>query len=177
MRLGKRPENRDILVLTAIILLGICLGYFFNNFIDNFRTYPFLDSDILYVLTLLAGFQLGACVGLIINPRTRIGGIFILSIALVVLVRWHTFAFIYFSDFVIAIFISVSLSMLAKARFIEKAPTHISMVTLNFLFLILFYYIYKLSQSDMSVVIVVLAAIVSFFVWMGCISIIKGGLE
>lgn len=174
MRLRKKYEIRDIVILFAIILLGAGLGYFFNNFSDNFRAYPVLDLETFYILILLAGFQIGACVGLIINPKTRIGGIFILSIASMALVRWHTCIFFYFTNFLIAILISVSLSMLSAVGTVEKAPSYMSMVTLTALFLMLLYYIFKLAQSELSMLLVGLAGSISVLVWIGCIHLVKG---
>jgi hypothetical protein len=174
MKLGKRIERRDALILSALILLGAGIGYFFNNFMDNFSIYPLLDPDTFHILIFLAGLQIGTCTGLIINPKTRMGGILILSIASIVLMRWYDCVFLYLDSFLVAILISVSLSILSAVGLFEKAPSHISIVTLTALFLLLIYYIFKLALSGMGMSVVGLAALISAFVYVGCIRLVKG---
>ena len=174
MKLGKRIEHRDALILSAIILLGAGIGYFFNNFMDNFSTHPLIDYDTFYILIFLAGLQIGACTGLIINPKTRMGGILILSIASMVLMRWYDCVFPYLGSFLVAILIGVSLSILSAVGFVERAPSHISTATLTALFLLLVYYIFKLALSGMGMSVVGLAALISVFIYVGCIRLVKG---
>lgn len=179
IRTNRLDFNRDILISAAIILLGIGLGYFFNDFMDNFRTSSILDPGTFYIVIFLAGLQMGVCMGLIINPDTRVGGMLILSTGLMVMVRWHTSVYSYISTFLVAIVIGVALSILSAAKIAEKSPSYISMATLTVLLLSLFYFIARLFQSGMSANVTVLAALISVFIYLGCFHLVrpKGGLK
>jgi len=179
IRTNRLDFNRDILISAAIILLGIGLGYFFNDFMDNFRTHSILDSGTFYIVIFLAGLQMGVCMGLIVNPDTRMGGMLILSTGLMVMVQWHTSIFSYVGTFLVAIVIGVALSILSVAEIAEKAPSYISMATLTVLFFSLIYYISQLFLSGMSANVTVLVALISAFIYMGCFHLVrpKGGLK
>lgn len=174
MKIRKKFKITDIVILLTLISIGISLGYIFNDFLNNFKQEPILDSETFYILILLAGFQVGTSIGLLLNPKTKMGGILMLSIALIILLKWYTYVFFQLGIFFMAIILSVSLStysiVTGKG---EKVPMYISGATLTSLLVFFDYYLIKLFISQGNVIIVLLVAFISTLVYIGCIKLIQ----
>lgn len=173
---GARHEykRKSFFLLIIIFLIGIGIGGLFLNLLNNYRINPILDTDTLYILIILAGFQVGACIGLIFHKETKVGGIFIFSIALTVLYGYRTCLFQYCNDFISPFIIGVPVSILLSHINIKIARI-IPTLVLFFILLISFYYTYKLYQSEINILIVVFTLAISIIVYAICIYFLHRG--
>lgn len=81
----------DVLIGVLLVIFAIFAVISHSTFVKEYGRYPYLNTEILALLTLILGFAIVVSIGDLLSAevKSRVFGAFMLAVSVFVLIQWH----------------------------------------------------------------------------------------